>query len=354
VCHISKDGIKECQKFHELCHNLKIKLKPEKCITSSKIVTWIGITFNFEKKIIFPSEKRINSIKMLINNLLIKSFCTLAEIQKLLGKISSFHHMNKIKALIYNLRALDSNIFENQDIKLTESHIIEMKIILKCLDFIESGIVTFKSMKFLVENEQNLINLSLNSDKKVVLASELLNKMNKRICLENITVIICDSSLTKSAGLIFNTKQNYKFEFDHKDLGQQTIDKYESIVILIGAILSLNYNLPCEGYLIFTDNEVSRYVLNMSNAKNNILKKLSCQLCLLMNKLNKWYTIHRVTTTENYLADALSRSIKIDNCLDLEFEEIPSFKVNEIVEKIVINITKKSYQQFLEEMLKNC
>jgi len=36
----------------------------------------------------------------------------------------------------------------------------------------------------------------------------------------------------------------------------------------------------------------------------------------------------------------------------LEFEEIPSFKVNEIVEKIVINITKKSYQQFLEEMLK--
>ena len=130
-----------------------------------------------------------------------------------------------------------------------------------------------------------------------------------------------------------------------------SIDKLECLCIIIGACLSSKRVKNIRGFVLLTDNEVSRFILSNGSAKANCLRKLSAILTSKMSRLATWFTILRTSSKMNLLCDRISRKKDITKFCDLECELIEQSQVDELVKNVICKLKDWSYVRFLRSLL---
>ena len=360
IFNVKGDPRESARKFINLSQRLGLEVRFDKCIIHTKVGTWLGITYDFNLKVIYPSAKRILSIIELCGTFQKTGYCSLREIQKLLGKISSFSQMNNIKSLIFNLRTLDSNIYEKKQIIFSNCHKLELELVKRATEYLRKGIISFNVIKFLILHNNILELKSLNENQPIILMSELIKKVRQTLpsVPTNINTsgiyiaAVTDSSLSASGGIIITPSKNYIFSYNHDNLGVLTIDKFEAITVIIAGLITLRISKSIAGIIFYTDSEITRYIIKNGNAKSIFLQKLTTLLAFYMNKECLWYSIIRISTIENQIADNLSRNKRIVKNIDVDVIQVEQQIVLEMVDLVKRLVLDTSYYRFLDELMK--
>ena len=351
IFHFSGCPIENTDVFIKLCLDFGLEINKAKTIINKTKIVWLGVTFDFEKKIIFPSDRRILSIKKWLITFEEQKCATLREIQTVLGKISSFTYMNNIKAVMANFRSLDSEKCGETKIKLNNIHLMEIKIIKMALGFLQQGVISFDVMKFLVRPSELYPTSYLKNNRPIILLSELIETASKMLPNQNYAISVTDASLENSGGLLITSEVVLSYNYSHSMLKGLSIDKYETIVAVMGVLLGCASKIQVDGYILLTDNEVTRYIIRNNNPRATILKKLVCLLSFTMSKSNKWYSIFRISSKENIICDRLSRAIKINENIDIPIEEVSKKNIERTLKYISNEILSGSYINFLEGLV---
>ena len=337
--------------FCELAEKIGLKLKREKSQVCKKCISWLGVDLNFLEKSISPSSKRIMSIRKSLNEILKNKYTTLHQVQSVMGKISSLDIMNNMKGVLYNFRELDKEILfkEKPIIEIESCHQNELKLALKCLEKLEKNtVITFSLLKFLVAKNyilEKTVNLETS---KYVYISEIKNALDK-LRLSNYNYIITDACLESSAGIIITPFKCFSFEFMNYFDYSMSIDKYECLCIIVGAMLCPSDK--AKGFIYCTDSEISRYVLHKSNAKTKCLRRLSTLLTHKMSCHAKWYCVLRISSESNYIVDRLSRKLNVQQCCDIKCEKIDQALINKVVDYVFKKTIIIKDEEFLATLL---
>ena len=349
-----KDGERHAHNFIKLSQECGLDLKLSKCVINQQRAVWLGITFDFKNKTISPSPKRIKSLLNTISKLHEKRACTLQEIQSFLGKLASLTISGyyNIKPMLYSLRGLDNEKYASSIIKISDSHIIELKLARNAImNYENSSSITFNTLRFIVESEYKEYQC-LNNEEPIELVSELILLSNNILPSENYILSVTDASMSRSGGLIIFKNRCQTFSFDNLKFTSLSIDKKECIAAVVSALICVEQKIKADGIIMLCDSEITRYIIVKSNAKSLILKKLTCILGFEMSKGKYWYSCVRISTKVNLLADKLSRIGYLDSGnLDYPVRKVSDDLVLEIISKIDVLINELSYFKFLEQLI---
>ena len=352
------DAIRDANIFLNLARDAGLTVKNDKSVIASQVAVWLGITLNLTTKTMYPSQKRIDSIVKLINSFLDNEKCSLEQLQSLLGKMSSlsFAGYHNLKSMMYNVRELDRDKYASKGIKFKQEHKLELNLALKSISHLSRhSYISFNAIKFLV-SKKYIDHKLFNNNIPINTLSKLVKISKKLIPSENYIVSITDASLEYSGGLVIYNEVIYKFKYKNDLFIGFTIDKLECIVLVIGALLTTTLRLhdessyTSEGLILLTDNEITRYVINNANARCNVLKKLNGLLTFALNKAELWYKVVRISTSENYVTDALSRNKDLDSIIDLSVHEFDEKTVNSYLLDVKTKISDMSYFKFLQSL----
>ena len=354
----NSDAIRDANIFLNLAQEAGLNVKHDKSVIASQVAVWLGITLNLTTKTIYPSQRRLDSIVKLIKLFLNNEKCSLEQLQSLLGKMSSlsFAGYHNLKSMMYNVRELDREKYALNGVKFKQEHKLELNIALKSISYLSShSHISFNAIKFLV-SKKYIDHKLCNNNIPINTLSKLIKISRELIPSENYIVSITDASLEYSGGVIIYNEVVHKFKYKNDIFAEFTIDKLECIVLVIGALLTTTLclhselNCPSEGLILLTDNEITRYVINNANARCNVLKKLNGLLTFSLNKARLWYKVVRISSSENYVTDALSRNKDLDDIIDLSVNEFDEKTVNSYLLDVKTIISDMSYFKFLESL----
>ena len=340
--------------FVKISRKFGLKVKDSKNVINSKVITWLGIEYHFDKQFIKPSTRRISKIKETISTFKSEKSTNLREIQSFLGRISSFTNINHLKALMFNLRALDTNKNEGKIIIFSKLLLAELELISKSLDKFSECIFNFDVVNYIIRDKAYLNILTLNDNKAIISIDELIIKTKKFLPNEKYALCVTDSSMNKSGGYIISPDNQilvYDYDHDSREFEGLSIDKFECIVLVVAGLLVKFKNIKCEGIIFFTDSEVTRYILVKNNAKSELLKKLTTYLSYEMSERKIWWHTKRISTVENYLSDRISRNLQYK--LDRPFTKVPDGEISLILKNLLSICFGMNYLGFIESLTRS-
>ena len=348
--HMTDQGQEAAALFEQFVTAAGFKVQQSKNIISEKIATWIGIEFNLIEKSIAPSKKRIKSIQTQVEKLIAERRISHKEVQSLNGKLASIGQICLLKGLMFQFRELDREIlFENEEFtSLSDTHVNELRLIAEAVEAIgKDTIIKFSAVEAVVIRDNILFKSSLTKGYKIEKLS-LLKSLGSRVA--DVTCVT-DSTLVHAAGVIIFKNKGYLFEYDcGKHFPNFSVDKHETIVLVIAVILALSFTKG-NGILSLTDNEVCRYICSKQNASSDFLRRLMAFYSKLILKNARYSTVIRISTDENYIVDGISRKKDMQHCYDLPVEWIDAKKVGKSIELLKFYCFDTSYAGTIESLV---
>jgi len=251
-----------------------------------------------------------------------------------------------------NLENFDYKLQErkNKKINLVDSHLCELKLASRALLSLENhSTISFETVKFLLSSES--LDLSSFENNQMLKISNFVCISKNLIPSTEYALCVSDSSLASAGGFIILGKNCLKYHYDNILFKSLSIDKLETIASVVGALICSHLKLSCRGIVLLTDNEINRYIIQKSNARCKILKVLTCLLANAMLQQRWWYTSLRISTKNNFIADAISRNKNISSVFDTEYKDVSQDLVMSIVKNINLKTQKMSYVRFLRALV---